>query len=340
MRSVALIRFPPACAFASLLLLGPAARAQTEQRVIAELEWRRDPGAEGCIERQALIEAVEARLSRNVFEGDGEIRVAGRIGPGRAGGWQARLTLATAKGQALGKRELTTPAADCSALDDSLALVVALMVDVPVSEVRARDEAAERKRAELAPTPSPTPLAIPRKTHAPRAAWSWDVSVQATAAVGLLPGIAPGVRAGLGVMPPAPKFELEFSYFFETRAEAGASGSAFSLLAVGLHVCPLELPVGAALVRGCIGQQAGWISADGFGYDNNFQRDRFVYGIELGARFEMPVAGPISLRAGARAQAPLTRHRFFATESDGGQTELYRVEIIAVAADLGFGLKF
>src|SRR3954471_2780913 len=118
----------------------------------AELDWQRGPDAERCISRDELARHTEAVLQHPVFSGQGPaaVRVRGGIGRDARGRWAATLALETADGRPLGTRELTSDGSDCRALDESVSVVLSLMVDV------------DRARLEMAMRPLAAPPAPPR----------------------------------------------------------------------------------------------------------------------------------------------------------------------------------
>ena len=181
--------------------VAPRARAATADPVHAALEWHRLPGGQSCSDAATLERAVESRLGRKIFvaRNAADVVVIARIGPARRGtGWVIDLELRTASGQVIGTRELTTGDPSCSALDPSVALVVALMGDIPKSDVPAPAPAPAPKRA--VPRPErPTPIRLPVE---PARAWRVQVEVAATGAIGVLPGAIAGVSLGWGLEPP------------------------------------------------------------------------------------------------------------------------------------------
>src|SRR5277367_3092114 len=116
-------------------LAGAAAPAAAEAPPrTSSLGWVRLPGAEACLGSRDLALAVEQRLARTVFVSpaqadvliDGYITAIPAPDPPR---FKAHLTLSDAHGAVLGTRELTAPEGGCHAIDEPLALVVALLID-------------------------------------------------------------------------------------------------------------------------------------------------------------------------------------------------------------------
>ena len=126
-----------------------------DEPVLAELEWR-TPSGSNCIAAEELSAAVEARLGRTLFaaKGRADVHVTGSITEAD-GKWLVRMTLTSAQGEPMGERELESESRDCSALDDSLALVLAVMLDIPKTRIPAPPHQAH-----------PSPLR-PRAPHRP-----------------------------------------------------------------------------------------------------------------------------------------------------------------------------
>jgi hypothetical protein len=240
-------------------------------------------------------------------------------------------------GEPLGRRELETHAEHCSALDESLALVLALMVDIPP----------ERLPARPAPTPAPVPprpatrIAVPKATHAPREPWRVEATLLGTLGIGLLPEPALGARLGIGVEPPAFWLtELEATYWLTEQREQAGVGTELGVMTLGLFVCPLAFDSGRVGLRACAGQAIGRIRAAGFGFDRDREHVRVFY--DLGARLRgvLRLAGPLALRVGVGLAVPLSRDRFVYAERDGTHPELFQVSPVVGTGELGLGLHF
>src|SRR6187402_1791775 len=271
-------------------------------------------GTEQCIAQPALEQAVEARLQREVFTHDAHPPLVIELELSRTTHqeWAAKLTLTNADGQPLGQRELATRASHCSALDDSLALVVALLVDAPLDE-QLRKEAGERATPAATapsiaplPTPRPTPLRIPARTHAPRAPWRANGHAAATLSLGSLPTAAPGLELGLELLAPsAPSFRL-FAGATPSRSTPGDSGARVSLWYGGLEVRVLQLALGPIRCSAWLGETVGALRAEAFGFDENSSTTRAYFAPFLGTRLVHPVSSQLGLVLGARAEVPLT----------------------------------
>src|SRR5580700_8554830 len=91
-----------------------------------------------CMDASTLAATVERTLGRAVFHGDAPVR-ATIVGSARSvdpGGYSARISLLAVDGTKLSERTLTTEG-DCRRLDESIAVVVSLMVDSLAEETSA-----------------------------------------------------------------------------------------------------------------------------------------------------------------------------------------------------------
>src|ERR1700722_7153784 len=110
----------------AMALLTGSAMAETEPAVA--FEWSRtDPG---CVDAETLVNTVEGTLGRPVFHGAGRstATVSGRIAAASSQRYEATIALRGPEGKLIAQRVLTTDS-DCRRLDDSIAGVVALVVD-------------------------------------------------------------------------------------------------------------------------------------------------------------------------------------------------------------------
>ena len=316
-----------------MLLASAGAHAQDEAPVTAAIEWHREAGAEECMDATAIRREVDRRLGRRAVapRERADLVVDGTLSAG-ADGFRARLVLQRPDGRALGVRELSTKADHCSALDESLALVVALMVDVPRSEIPPAP-------ATPPPVARPRGVVIPAETFAPRRPWHFGASALGAFTLGLEPKGVFGARALLWLEPPAfARFEVEASTYASARADAERSGAGtdFRASTLGLFVCPLAFG-GARL---CAGQVVAQVDAEGFGFDQSYQQARLAAAVGVRARYQVSLLGPLVLSAGLGADGYVFRDRFFYTRSDGVEAELFRASPVVGSAELGFGLSF
>jgi hypothetical protein len=342
---------------ALLLLLG-AGRARAEQarpaHAQSRLEYVREPGAEGCIEPEALARAVDVRLSRAVFTSEPRAALTTRVRARRqAGRFVIDTALHDAGGALLGTRRLETSARHCSALDDSLALVLSLALDVrtrmpaepaPPAVATAppgAPEAAPPAAPSLPPSVStpeiePTPLVIPATTHAAREPWRFAGSLGAVLGVGLMPSLAAGVRGRLELF--APSFwplGLAFAAYGEQRV-GSVRGAEFGAYSVELTLCPLSGALAGWQLSACAEQLVGRIDAAGFGLDEQTPEDRWLWalGAAGGARHEL---GPLFVAVDGSLLVPLVQRRYF--YAAGAEVVLYDSPLVIGLLGVSIGVS-
>ena len=311
------------------------------------LEVARGAGTESCIEQMALQTAVDRRLERPVFGGT-DLRVSLRF-ERRERTFAVEVVLSDRRGKPLGRRELKTQAPHCSSLDDSLALVVALLVDS--SEAREQAAASAPVEANAAPA-SATPSAaassprvtvtIPPDAVAVREPYRVVLGASVAATVGPLPGVAFGPELLLAVRPPHfVELRLRPSLFPEREVSAPGPdrGGRLSLVQVALDVCPLEHERGRVRLSGCVGQSVGWVRGEGFGYLHNAETGSLVYSLGVGASALIALAGPLRCHLGLGAALPLERDTYVSHAADGATTEVFRSGVVAGMLAAGLALE-
>jgi hypothetical protein len=317
-------------------------------RASATLKVSGETGTDKCLSAKELEAAVEQRLARDVFPQSGAMSLAVSVHFTHEGGsFLAVITLSDTQGRALGVREIQTPAKHCSALDESVPLVVALLVDSP-PEPRETEPAPPPSATEV-PKPAPAPpdtvrLSLPKETHAPRTPVRWDVSVSALASFGVLPGLGLGLELGIGADIPAVTRLRAFVDGYlpnrEQREDRQSAGVEVSLVRVGLEVCPLETAPGTFVILGCVGQTLTRTHAAGFGFYENSSATRLLYGLFGRAAGLLDLGSGLYLRASLGVDVPLQRSNYAFVGADGTSAVLFRSSPVGAGAEFGAGLSF
>jgi hypothetical protein len=290
---------------------------------LVHLDYQRERSAPSCVSAPQLARDVEARLGRRVFVAPADAELTARVRARRVTQrFVVELELFERDGRSLGRRELSTRAAHCSALDDSLALVLALAADMP-----RQPPLPESAPAAAVPTASPaspapptpslgSPLSIPATTHAPRLGLRFRPSLGPALALGLVPGLAPGLEVGLTLR--ANEFwpvVLHGAGFLEQdqASSVPAKGAKFAAQTLLLGVCPYMGALGAFEASMCAVQCLGRVQARGVGFDEE-QRDTgwsLHVGAGLGLSREF---GPLFVAASGALLVPVVRRRYFITD--------------------------
>jgi hypothetical protein len=310
----------------------------------------RGAGTEGCIRERAVGRAVERRLHRHVFvdAGSADLRIDVTLARDAGNTWSAKLALRGPDGAELGARELDTRAPHCSSLDESLVLVVALLVDSPEAHdaVLAAKNGTKASSTEAtrptAPAPQavakPTPIEIPPDTFAPREPYRFELGAGVGVLAGALPGLPLGPSLTFGVRPPHfVELRLRPQIFFPRDAHAPSTdrGGSFSLVAVGLELCPLEHVAGQLRLFGCLGQRVGRVAARGFGFQETDRSDGLYYALGVSADAALWLAPPLGVTLELGAEAPLTRDRYFSRGPSGEQRRIFQASPVTGAATAG-----
>jgi hypothetical protein len=261
------------------------------------------------------------------------------------------LRLSSSHGESMGRRELESPGANCSSLDDSLALVMAVMLDIPKARVPPPPpKAGTDSSSAQAPTPPKqtvppelsSKLRLPKDVTPKRPQWHYDFVASASAKLGLLPEPALGVTLRLAVAPPNFwRIALDFGWY--TRAEeesAAGTGASFSPLELGLFICPLELRGLGLSFEGCLMQHFGRLQVQAFGFDENLNVTRtFVnVGVTLGIRATL--SGPLFVRLAVTGETPVIRETFRYGASSGETPSLFRMAPVVAQGQIGLGAEF
>jgi hypothetical protein len=310
-----------------------------EAALLVALTVEHGSGTSACLEAAKLERAVERRLKRQVFVAAPNAQLALRVVFTRRGDdLEARIELSSADGTSRGTRTLVT-AGHCSALDDSLALSVALLVDEPPDP-----EPPENPEPSAEPTPTAKPAAakqpervinIPDDVIAPREPWHARFGVSAAAAWGQLPGIRPVLTLHLTLVPRGfwPIVLSADGFWPKSAARDDTSGARFQLLRVGLAVCPALVDQPTRSVSLCVGQRIGWLSVEGYGFDHDQRERRLGYALSLGGEGRQKLFGPVSVRGYLGAEVPLVRDRF--TSGGRNAVELFQPSPLGVFGEIG-----
>jgi hypothetical protein len=335
-----------------------AADAASPAPARVQLEYRREGSAASCVSAEQLMSAVEARLGRAVFAPADEAELRASVVARRSAGiFAIEIALFDRTGRGLGTRRLTTRARHCSALDDSLALVLSLAADVP----RAEPPASTLPAAPVSPAPpvsepaappvtSPparatlgTPLAIPATTHAPRLGLRLEPTLGLAIVGGLMPRVGYGLELGLTLRANAfwPVSIRGTGWAAQRRElEAGVRGATFSAQTLELGVCPWSGEWGPRSMSVCALQWVGRGRARGFGFEQAARRDAWLIQFGLGVTLTHWV-GPLFVSASGAALVPAVRRRYYFVEgvTDGAGITLHEQPWLSPSAAVRVGTE-
>lgn len=323
---------------AGALALSITARSFGNDHATATLVSSSSNAAE-CPSLGQLAVAVEDRLGRRLFVPASQADLRVTLAYGQVGGeWYADVGLQTSSGQPLGDRRVSSSSRDCSAIEEALALVVALMVDLPQREVASR-------AAPAAPVISTTSseVRVPARRHEARryeaTRWMGVVALSGVGSLGQLPKTGWGLQlaaalrsrsiwsAELGLLAFAPV----------TLTDGAATEARFSSYGAQVGMCVLGLRNVRSELRLCGGPRLGFEQASGSGYATNRAAQFTWFGPYVLAESTWWPGQLVGFHLGIGAAAPFTRGRFYATRPDGTRQILF--ETAAIVPFLSAGLS-
>jgi hypothetical protein len=315
-------------AFSAAVLAGSASASAAPPTGPVALAWTRsDPT---CIAEEDLANTVERTLARPIFQGGTAAiaTVTGTIGEVEPGRFQAHITLTDKAGARLSERVLETDG-DCERLDESVAVVVALMID----------------SLEVAPAPlviPPKPLHAPlRATEATPRPPSFTVALALGASVSssFLPGVRPAavlrgevaarrfVPVGLTMRAHAPAQSL-----------VDGSGGTFTSWSGEISACPTWAATRLRLgVCGGIG--GGLMAGSAIGLTDGQNPVRPLVIASLLPYGALRLTPPFWVRAEAGAWFPLLRESWGYLDRGVDYVEVHRPAVVVPTAGLAFEIR-
>lgn len=305
----------------------------------------RAPGAESCVGPIPLSEAVARKLGREAFAkpSRASLAIEGRATRADPGGlWLVTLTVRSNAGEVQGVRELRSAEPDCRALDEEIALVIALLIEPgallgaapkPAGPV-AQDAPAPEAPAPRAPAPAPAPEAPPQP-------WRLDAEAGVIGSLGLLPGtVAGGVAVRAHVVPPGwPALEIGGA-FWPPRTTGAPVGAAVSLGWGSLGVCPVGVEEESYRLRLCLGGVVGAMVADSIGLSPAARKAQAIFGVAAELRFRRRIVGPLAASAGVGVLYPTVRPQFYYLDTSGAQQDVFQPGSFAGTLDVALNLSF
>jgi len=237
-----------------------------------------------------------------------------------------------------GERVLEADTCDAVIASAAVVLAMSYQADHPKEEAQPAPKEEKPAAPVIVPAsidsekeaPKPPPSEAPRSLFGARAEGAVDV--------GLLPTPTFGGGIAFGVDPIARLHVELFGGLYASQEATLASdatrGATFSLVSGGARGCysiTRKIEIGP-----CLGAEVVSISANGFGAARVTNATSLTWGPEASAAALVPIAGPISLRAGAGAFFPLARQSFVIT----AQGTVHRADAVAFRAFVGPEVRF
>ena len=303
----------------AIVTAAPRAAAAPVRHVV--MEWSQDDPT--CIGATDLTSMVERTLDRAVFHSDAPpfAKVSGGVGRAASGRFEARIALLDMDGRTLATRTLTT-SGECGRLDESVAVVVTLMIDGVEETPAPLHIPAEPPRPPPAPpAPPPSPFAL-------------TFGLGGGVSYGFLPGLGAsfGARGELAVTRLVP-IAATLRNHAPSSAVVAQAGGRFSAWTAELAACPAWASSRVRL-GGCAGLGGGVIEGS---YLNLLDGQSHVRPLVLATLLPFAavrLAGPVWLRAEGGAWVPLLRERWGYIDPSGMFDEVFRPAPVVPAAAL------
>jgi hypothetical protein len=292
-----------AVSIAIAALASVAGRAVAKAPPTVRLTYERSPTAADCPEKEAVLDAVRARLGFDPFREPAEIAI--RASVTRSDDELSATLLLSDGGSAKGERLLVSRRADCSELASAMELALSIAID-PLSVSReptapSGPGPAPAQVTVLITAPAP-PVPVPAAPTAPASPKFLLATGGAVGSVGTTFSPTLGFLAGFGLA------SERWSVSIEGRADLPASREVdggrvnLSSLAGTLAPCLHRRPFGGCLL-------ATVLALRGSGHDLAEARQLTTALVALGARVavEVPSRGSFAVRAHADVLGPLTR---------------------------------
>ncbi len=270
-----------------------------------------------------LVSTVERTLGRAVFRSDASVttgspvgaprfaKVTGAVGRGESGRFEAHIAIRGVDDKPIAERTLTTEG-ECGRLDESIAVVVTLMID----------------GVEETPTPLRIPAEPPRvappAAPAPGPRLTLAFGGGAGVSYGLLPGVAVsgGMRGELAVRRFVP-IALTLRVYPGSTATLSGVGGRFTAWTGELEACPAWSGPRVRL-GGCAGIGAGGLLGVYVNLSEGQSHLRPLVLATLVPFAAVRLAGPVWARLAAGAWIPFLRERWGYVDAGGSFETVFR----------------
>lgn len=312
----------------------------------AVLHWDRGALEIEC-DRAAVVKAgVEAYLGRSAFAEDAEVTVRVSLSRGERQGVVADVSQEDASGRIWGHRTVSGDAS-CSSLDESLTLVVALMVDAPPRPPTAEEEAVRAEPARPPPSKSAvspedelgeiqTAPSLEQATTAPGHAVLLGFGL---ASLGALP--APAAGGGLfGSIKPRGFWGVgaQVEWLAPQREALGAGSLQTELLLAGVALCPFQELDASLWWSTCATFSGVRLKVESRGLLEGRPRVEWLLVPGFSLRAGWRAWRGLLLGGGLEAGFPVSPDRYVYRDPQGGQHVAFEGDQFMIAASLGVGV--
>jgi hypothetical protein len=325
---------------ATIFARGSLAGAETPRGV--ELRWE---AAHGCIERASLASLVERTLRRPVFHvlapAAPVATIDGHVEPAGGAGFRAHIELRLPTGAVASSRDVETTSESCNRLDESIAVVIALMLDrltrpAPPNPPEAGVPAPLPAPAPPpVPEPAPSPIAVPPEPARARPDAGVLAETGLAAIAGLLPDARPAAYLRAAWETGRLSVAMHVSAFLPDRAVGGGAGAEISAWAASLDGCAWPLGETGWRLGACAGGGAGWMAAAPVGLVGARETTLPLAFAAASVDGMLHVAGPLWVHLSLSGWVPLVAPHYFYHDAGGALRDVLRVWPVAPAISLG-----
>ena len=314
-RAQALFRAAFVAALSSMTSPAPAESAPSPQKPAARLIF--EGVTPRCPSADELASRVNQLMNREALVAGGEnLRIYSSI-ERTDRGLVARLRLVTSDGHELGTRWLHSATSDCGELRERLALVLALMLDLPPESPPLRDT-----------TERAAPLGI-------------ETALGATASIGWFPDPTFGFEASMRwdsrrLVP----LSVGFTFWPPSRFSTGVSDYQLRAWTATLLVSPTLFERPWIRLSGGAGARVGQLSARGLDFPSNWSSSALVLDAEAELQLALRCLGPLWIRAAGGPLSPLVRPRVFFSDAARQEVETHRAAVVHSFFALSLAARF
>jgi hypothetical protein len=306
-----------------------------EVRARANLQWHRSAQAEACLDASTLANAVESGLDRTVFGSVQQADLIVKVNLERpdAEHWLAEIDLEDNQGRLLGHRRLHSSGRSCGTINESLALIVSLMVDVTRESLHQAPPVAS-------PLPQPRFQLQPSTVVGPEPSWRANVFVLDSVCVGQPPGLTDGVSLAGEIGPRRTWLvAIRMTAWAPKQVGIDGAGARFWLGSGEVDLCGSERSLPRLDNRLCIGPAIGILGARAIGFDMNRAETSLFTDLILRLSTIWWVSPRFGLHLGLGAGLPLEQREYFGTRADGSRVRLLSRPWLVPLADFGVGMQ-
>lgn len=251
--------------------------------------------------------------------------------------WVVRIELVDPHERVIGRRQAHRRGGSCRSLDRMIAVIVAMIIDLPELETRLRLPPPEPEQ-ELPPPARAAPPILAEEVSGSRQ-FELRIAVGGTVSLGLVPEIGAGGVLALALKPAVgwPAILLEARMLAPSEQHELGRGAAFTLMDAHLGLCP-EFDVDIFRLGGCAGIGAGalWVTPFGFasaeaGFSSPLVTARAQ---AIGAL----LLRPLELRITVGIEVPLLHERFVRDRGTSLQTTIFEMAQVALISAIQLGL--